>query len=243
MPQPWTIAVPSCVIPGTVAENARFLAGKVAEVGLCLFEAESCLRYGVTDIPTSLAQLPLTWHIHLPVDLPWEAGGAAAAVMALAVGGKVRFLQPRLAVLHPPAGSPETQARLLRDFAAAWRKHSACPLLLENIDTCPLATLPADIFDAFAVCLDVGHMLGFGQEVLLEQPHILHKVRLVHWSAPGAKDQHLPLRALTADQRGTACRVLRQIPREACHMLEIFHWAGVDSSRPVLTTLQENAWL
>jgi len=38
------LAAPSFVLPAGVAENARFLAGKVDEVGLCFFETQSCLN-------------------------------------------------------------------------------------------------------------------------------------------------------------------------------------------------------
>ncbi|MDO5484253.1 MAG: hypothetical protein Q4F27_05035, partial [Desulfovibrionaceae bacterium] len=74
------LAAPSFVLPGTVAENAAFLAGKVDEVALCLFEAQACLAYTAADMPAALADLPLRWHVHLPVDLPWPttAGKAEA---------------------------------------------------------------------------------------------------------------------------------------------------------------------
>ena len=91
------IAAPSFVIAANVADNASFLAHKVDEVGLCLFEAHSCLKYGPADLPASLARLPLRWHAHLPVDLPWPtqvtAGNAhparEAAQLALAVLDRV----------------------------------------------------------------------------------------------------------------------------------------------------------
>lgn len=239
MRQPWNIAAPSCVLPGTVAENARFLSGKVREVGLCLYETKPCLAYGVEDVPASLASLPLAWHAHLPVDLPWEAGGGAAAAMALAVMGKTAFLGVRLAVLHPPRETPAgDRAELLRGFAAVWRGQSSVPVLLENIETCSL-TEAAQAGEFFGLCLDVGHMLAFGQEEALGRPDVLARVRLVHWSAPGAGDQHLPLTALTPPQRRTAERAARRIPPDARHMVEVFHWAGVEASMPVLNGLLE----
>ena len=82
------LAAPSFVLPGTVAANARFLAHKVDEVALCFFEARACLAYGPEDLPPDLADLPLRWHVHLPVDQPWPARAAgahpAAACVALA---------------------------------------------------------------------------------------------------------------------------------------------------------------
>lgn len=229
-------AAPSCVIPGTVAENARFLAGRVAEVGLCLFETEACLNYGVEDLPASLKDLPLIWHVHLPVDLPWEAGGRAAAAVALALMGKVEYLPLRAAVLHPPDSVHSEQ--LLRDFAALWREHCQVPLLLENIDISSLVELEALLGESpWGICLDVAHALGYGQEALLHNVSLLQKVALVHWSAPGQRDQHLPLTALTPQELEIARKVARVLPAKAHHLLEIFHWSGVEASVPVLRSI------
>lgn len=229
-------AAPSCVIPGTVAENAHFLAGRVTEVALCFFETQPCLAYGVEDLPMNLKGLGLLWHVHLPVDLPWEAGGRAAAAMALALMGKVAYLSPWAAVLHPPH-SPQAHT-LLRDFAQLWRQHTELPLLLENIDTAPLVDMQALVVqENFGICLDVAHALGYGQDALLNNSVLLQKVALVHWSAPGQQDQHLPLTALTPDEWDIARRVTQKLPADAHHVLEIFHWNSVETSAPLLHQL------
>lgn len=232
-------AAPSFVLPGTVAENARFLSGRVSEVGLCLFDARACLGYGAEDLPAELAALPLTWHAHLPVDLPWEDGGAAAASLALAVLDRVRYLSPRMAVLHPPEthGDPTRRDALLVAFAAVWRA-SGIPVLLENIAGCPLTDM-TDIIchQNFGVCLDVGHLLGYAQGRLSETPELMRRVRLVHWSAPGTRDQHLPLTALTPEERMTARRVAADLPDGVTHLVEVFHWRGVEESLPVLESV------
>lgn len=73
------ITVQSWVIKGSIAENALFLQNRTDEIGLCLFEWRSCLAYGEAGLPPWLADLPLFWHVHLPLDLPWEAGPYKAA--------------------------------------------------------------------------------------------------------------------------------------------------------------------
>ena len=229
-------AAPSFVLPGTVAENARFLAGRVEEVALCCFETAGCLAYTEADLPPELAALPLSWHLHLPVDLPWEAGGEAAAGAALAVFGRVAYLSPQLAVLHPPAGmSPDAARGALTVFARRWRAHAAPPLLLENISGCQLTELGPDFLEGegLGVCLDVGHLLGYAQAELLASG-LPERARLVHWSAPGPRpggDRHLPLPAFTAAQRAVARDLLRRISPVAVHLLEVFDWAGVEASR------------
>lgn len=235
------IAASSCVIPGTLAENMRFLAKRVPEVGLCLFEARSCLEYGLADVPAGLADLPLRTHVHLPVDLPWEAGGAAAAALALAVLGKVSYLHPRLAVLHPPDttfGSLEDRKALVQAFMEMWRRYSGLPVLLENVAGCPLTDM-ADLIcrQELGICLDFGHVLGYHQDALAACPDLLRRVQLVHWSAPGRQDQHLPLTALTPDQKAWLRQTASLLPSGITHLVEVFHWNGVEASLPVLKEL------
>ncbi|WP_206214906.1 MULTISPECIES: cobamide remodeling phosphodiesterase CbiR [unclassified Desulfovibrio] len=229
------LAAPSFVLPGTVAENARFLAGRVEEVGLCCFETAGTLAYTATDLPPELAALPLRWHLHLPADLPWARGGAAAAEVALAVLARLAYLAPHLAVLHPPVGMHVREARaLLAAFAAPWHAAGAPPLLLENIRGCELTELGGEFLDGegLGVCLDVGHLLGYVQGRLLAS-ELPERARLVHWSAPGpapGEDRHLPLPAFTRAQRAVALGLLRRFSPGAVHLAEVFHWEGAAAS-------------
>lgn len=239
------LAAPSCVLPAPVADNAAFLAGKVDEVGLCFFETRSCLEYTQRDLPREHALLPLRWHVHLPVDLPWPARAAkaasparGAASLALAVMDKAAHLRPHLAVLHPPQGNVAGQRALLADFQEHWRTHTSVPLLLENVGHCDVACLGENFLreHGLGLCLDVGHLLGYGQENLLASP-LVEDAALAHWSAPGARDQHLPLTELTPVQRQTAAAVMRRLPATAVHLLEIFQQEGLFASLPVLAAL------
>jgi len=241
------IAAPSFVIPAGVAENARFLAGKVDEVGLCLFETAACLHYGPQDLPQDLALLPLRWHAHLPVDLPWPAKKSAAAHpareatnAALAVLEKTAFLHPRRAVLHPPLGNPEEQRRLLADFSRHWRQATDVPLLLENVEHSDVLCLGQDFLEEhhLGFCLDVGHLLGYAQDNLLHST-LPERAAMAHWSAPGERDRHLPLTSLTPSQERTAALVMARLPDNAVHMAEVFNWSGVARSLPVLAALAQ----
>ncbi len=234
------IAAPSCVLLDTVANNAMFLASRVEEVGLCFFEAFSCLNYTEADLPQSLASLPLRWHIHLPVDLPWENDdGSKAARLALQVAEKAAYLKPRFAVLHPPvhiSAQASMQEKLLLSFVKAWYAQSNIPILLENIAGAPLVNLGNKLFNLpnapIGVCLDVGHMLGFEQDALLHS-QLLECVQLVHWSAPGKKDEHLSLDCFTAHEYKIVQELAKKLPRDICHMLEIFNWNGIEKSYPI----------
>lgn len=237
------IGAPSFVQPANVADNARFLAGRVDEVALCFFEARSCLDYTAADLPPDLAALPLTWHVHLPVDLPWPRKKDAAAVrvaveLALRVFGRAAPLGPWAAVLHAPKGSPVLQRFILRHAAASWQRRSKVPLLLENTDICDIAGLgrgfPAE--HGLGFCLDVGHLMGYAQNALWASS-LPETAALIHWSAPGARDQHLALHRFTASQWHLARQLAARLPRTCRHLLEIFRWQGVEESLPLLRDL------
>lgn len=254
------IAAPSFVMPAGVAENARFLAERVDEVALCLFESSACLQYDSGDLPPDLAALPLRWHAHLPVDLPWSRGPAVrqasparrAACTAAAVIARlmalVPGLVPRVAVLHPPEGPPDLQRTLLADFAEHWRNGADnpeappalrhIPLLLENVAHSDVACLGKNFLHehGLGLCLDVGHLLGYAQKKLLHSA-LPSQAGLLHWSAPGKGDQHLPLTALTPSQRRIARRIMADAPSTSTHLVEVFKWEGLAASLPVLSAL------
>jgi len=234
-----TVAAPSCVIPGTAAQNVRFLAeraaGRIQEIALCFFETEACLAYTEDELPAALAKLPFSWHMHLPVDLPWQSGPEASADCALSLVNKVEAFKVRMAVLHAPA--LPARMELLAVFADMWYARCDVPLLLENIDTCDLVDLTPLIVDAdFGVCLDLGHMLGYGQQKILEIPELIRRVQLAHWSAPGGADLHLPLTRLTQEEERCVLAAAAKLPETTVHLLEIFDWSGVEES---LTLLQK----
>jgi hypothetical protein len=237
------LALPSWVAPGSLADNCRFLAGRADEAGLLLLEASSCLAYGPEDIPADLGLLPLRFHAHLPLDLPWEAPAEAARVCC-ALWEKISRLRPGGAVLHPPAQGRAGQKALAAFLdKAALSGLSPGIFLLENTrenDLCALVPLARDYGLRF--CLDMGHILAYGQERLLDDGALLAGTELLHLSAPGPKgDAHLPLTALDAGGLSLARRLIRTAPRQAVIMLEMFRWSRVEASLPLLRQWLEQA--
>ena len=232
------IAAPSCVIPGTAAQNARFLhqraGGRIREIALCFFETQPSLACTADDLPE--AELPFSWHVHLPVDLPWQIGPEASANCALRLMRKIEALQPRMAVLH--ASDLPARKALLAAFADMWSARCAVPLLLENVESCDLLDVARIIADAeCGVCLDLGHMLAYGQHAILDHPELVSRVRLAHWSAPGGADRHLSLARLTEEEKGALQAAAAQLPDTTTHLLEIFDWNGVEESLALLPEL------
>jgi len=233
-----TVAAPSWVMPGTVRDNALFLSGEVDEVGLCFFETAACLAYGENDLPEHLADLPLGWHVHLPGDLPWCDGGAEAAVPALRLMDKVAFLGAHRAVLHPPVGFADGAARLVA-FVRAWEAAGRNPedLCLENIRGEDLTGLWRTLCDlGCKVCLDMGHVLSYGQYGLLSLPGLSGRTSMLHVNAPGPGGRHLSLDTLDGAGCGVGRAMCALLPDDAVVMVEVFDWEGVRRSLPLLET-------
>ena len=235
LPGGWVLAAPSWLIPGDLAANCRFLSGRVDEVGLLFFETTACLAYTAKDLPEVLAGLSLAYHVHLPVDLPWENPPACAKICAL-LWEKVAFLRPTRAVLHPPIGSaaPDVLRNFLETFAGLG--HAPDLLTVENHKDCDLLGL-AEVIREFSlqVCLDLGHVRAYGQEALLDCPALTGRVTLLHLSAarPG-KDLHRSLAELDPEGHALLLRALAATPPDAALMPEIFALPGFEASLDIL---------
>lgn len=259
------IAAPSWVFPGSILDNCRFLEGKVDEVALLFFDAESSLAYTRQDLPSSLASLALSYHVHLPSVLPWEKGGDAVAALCLRLMEKVAHLGVGRCVLHPPPARGERPAEeLLEGFAGEWEKagRSLGDICVENTRENDLAALIRRRFftgTGFGLCLDLGHILAYGQQELAALVAGLPGlpglpgascssgaystsgfgapvVRMVHCNAPGegegAKSAHLPLTALDGAGLALGEALCALLPPEGILVAELFSWAAIAASMP-----------
>ncbi|WP_421903018.1 cobamide remodeling phosphodiesterase CbiR [Maridesulfovibrio sp.] len=218
------ISAPSWVIPGTIAENCRFLAGKVDEVALLFFETESCLAYTDADLPQELAYTGLAFHIHHPLDLPWEKGGGRVAEIVLALNEKAEHLNPSAHVVHPPPAGPEA-AGVIQEFAAVISRSGIDPetVLFENIKENSLFGLTGNIADCgMKICLDLGHILAYAQHDLLRESGLDGQVRMLHLNAPGPKGRHLGLEHLDRDGFETLDILFEKLSKGGTVTVEVF---------------------
>ena len=221
---PFQLAAPSWVIPGTVAENCRFLSGKVDEVALLFFETKSCLGYTYNDLPQELSDCRLAYHIHHPLDLPWSEGGERVADIVLALAGKAAHLKPKAHVIHPPLAGPQA-AGLIRDFAEAISRSGATAeeFLFENIKDNSLLGLTETIAECgMKICLDLGHILAYAQHDILHDPYLDGRVRMLHLNAPGPKGKHLGLDKLHAEGLEIMGYLLEMLSEGGVVTVEVF---------------------
>lgn len=229
------VAAPSWVFAGSIQENCEFLAGKVDEVALLFFDVESSLAYTKVELPHSLAFLPLTYHVHLPQNLPWE-DGAKAATIAVQLMDNVSHLQAKKAVLHPAIMNAE---QFLPHFVNVWCKAGRNPsdILVENIKGCDLTQL-APVIDALGVkvCLDIGHFLAYNQSNLASTLLLTKNITMLHLNAPGKGNKlssHLPLTELAQEDVIAVRAICDMVPANATIVLELFSCDAIIQSLPL----------
>ncbi|SDB17159.1 Sugar phosphate isomerase/epimerase [Desulfonatronum thiosulfatophilum] len=223
------IAAPSFVWPEHIAGNCLRLCEHVDEVGLLFLESQTCLAYTDHDLPKFLGETGLRFHVHLPLDLPWCEGPERVWQVIWGLQKKAAFLNPWGVVLHPPSmvGIRSLQEEVIDPLASVadqWLQSGAQAesLLLENTRENDLIALwPLIQALKLGICLDLGHLLAYGQG-MHNIPGVWPHVRMVHLSAPGPHGEHFSLRKL--DDRGFALmqEILRQIDPGCVLMVEVF---------------------
>ena len=239
------IGAPSWVKAGTVADNARFLAGRVDEVELCFYERTSSLAYGYADLPPSLKTLPLAWHVHLPFDL--FANGAEDAIRdGLALMEKIDAFGARQAVFHPPR-----ETRVLLRFLEAWeqsgrRREDA---LAENTPDAPLSrVLELARETGCGLCPDLGHTLqewracNEPEAIVSAWERALALSPLIHLNAviPGQGSRHAPLTALACEEQVFLARMFECLESGRLFVFELFSWPQIEASLVFLKNMARN---
>ncbi|MCJ2166081.1 hypothetical protein DWB63_16125 [Pseudodesulfovibrio sp. S3] len=216
---PFTLAAPSFVLPAGAAENSLFLADYFPEIALLFFETEACLAYTETDLPAHLADLACSWNVHLPLDLRWEDGLDATWQKIDGLLNKAAYLSPHAYVLHPP-----TQPDMLVPLAARLRDKGVDPamFLVENIGQCSLTPIWEQVVEGgYSACLDIGHILAYGQHDVLDLPGIWERTRMLHVYGAERRMKHWPLTELDAQGQEILCTMLEKVS-DVTVTLELF---------------------
>ncbi len=242
------LAAPSYVVPAGVVENCRFLAPHFQDIGLYFLEVQPCLDYRAEDLPGKGDAA--RFHVHLPLDLPWDQGAGTVFALVSRLCDKIVHLSPWGYALHPPAGmAPDASNRNLAEFADLWRRAGRDPadILLENVEGAGARRLfPAAWDCGFSLCLDLGHMLAYAQEDILSLPGVFARTRMLHVYAPfdpsrpedmalvGRGHRHRALSALDGKGRALLRDLLENAPCDAAVMLEVFSERDMAASREAL---------
>lgn len=198
---PLRLGATSYVVEAGLVDNAAYLAGRVQDMQLVLFDlpdGPSNLPDAATvaDLARIAAHTGLSYTVHLTVDVaPLDADAVSHPSLdkAQAVIERTAGLRPHAYVLHldgralraagyPPADAATWQAGMARSLArlAVWAG-GAARLAVENLEGYPpdLVT-PSAHAAGTGRCVDVGHLWLDGHDPL---PHLAQagdRLRVVH---------------------------------------------------------------
>ncbi len=238
---PFRLGTSSYIIPDDILPNVRWLAGKVRDIELVLFEVDD----GPNNLPTPdvLAELAslsrthdLSYTVHLPLDLRLGADGDEQHISlrkAKRVIDCTLALEPHAFVLHLDGKEvrkdavPEalhqwqTQAARALEIAAGWAG-SAARLAVENLEGYPtdfnfpvLARIPA------SQCVDIGHLWLEGYDPLPYLQTCLPRTRVIHLHGIGERD-HQSLAYVPSEQLDPVIACLLENKYRGVVTLEIF---------------------
>jgi sugar phosphate isomerase/epimerase len=214
------IGTTSYIVPADIVTNARWLAGKVQDVELVIFESDEL----GTNLPDSRtidelirigSENDLTYTVHLPLDLRLADSERSIGIAAQVIEA-TRTLGPVGYVVHLD-GNEEPESEGLRRWTerccsclvqlgeAAGSLHLLC---VENLDDQSPIMLNA-ILDRMPVscCIDVGHLWKGGLDPLPCLESWLPRCRVVHIHGVGTRD-HKALSLMPEDALDPVVRKL-----------------------------------
>jgi sugar phosphate isomerase/epimerase len=200
MKYPFRLGTTSYIIPADILPNVRYLAGKVQDVELVLFEVDD----GPNNLPTPeqigelhslAADNDLTYTVHLPLDLRLAEDGSPRHV-SLEKARKVidctRALEPWAYVLHLDGKSVrggatpdalrrwQDQAVQSLEIVGGW-VGGLQKLAVENLEGYPL-DFYRPVLERIAVSrtVDVGHLWLDGHNPVAYLREALPRTRVIH---------------------------------------------------------------
>lgn len=205
---PFRLGTSSYIIPADILPNAHYLAGKVRDIELILFEVDD----GQNNLPTpevidELIQLAalydLTYTVHLPLDLKLGADGSEqdiSLIKAHMVIELTKRLNPWAYVLHlegkevrdskDPAVLLHWQDQAVRalEIVSEWAG-GADKLAVENLEHYPPDFIQP-VLDRIPVsrCVDVGHLWLDGVPIMPYLKKALPRTRVIHLHGIGERD-------------------------------------------------------
>ncbi len=233
-PFPFRLGTTSYIIPADILPNVRYLAGKVRDIELVLFEVdeEGPDSPAASNLPDAslcaelrrLAALyDLSWTVHLPLDLRLAEDGSArdkSIEKARRVIESIRSLDPWAYIVHLDG----RQVRGCTDPARlqSWQDNAVKALEIvggwaggvEKLAVENLEGYPADFWDPVleripvSRCVDVGHLWLDGVPVLPYLQRAMPRTRVIHMHGIAARD-HASLAHIAQDELDEVLTYLR----------------------------------
>ena len=219
---PFRLGTTSYIIPADILPNVRYLADKVQDVELVLFEVEEGSgnlpnREQIAEMRRIAADNDLTYTVHLPLDLRLAEDGSLrhkSLEKAKRVIDCTSELNPWAFVLHLDGKAARNGAtinvmqrwqeqavqslKIVGDWAGGIKK-----LAVENIEGYPL-DFYEPVLEQIGVSrtVDVGHLWLDNHDPVAYLRHALHRTRVIHIHGIDGRDhkslEHVPTEKLRA---------------------------------------------
>jgi sugar phosphate isomerase/epimerase len=251
---PFRLGTTSYIIPDDLAPNVRYLADKVDDVELVLFESDEVSNLpdeGVIETLGALAEShDLTYTVHLPLDIDLGSRDALARQRSVEKCCKVvrltEPLQPFAYLLHLPG---RRDGRAPADDLASWTAalEGSIQRLLDDGPAAEVFCVETLAYPyeyvwglvqrhGLAVCLDIGHILLGGYDLAAYLDSYLPRCRVVHLHGIREGKDHRDIGGLPRD---SLVRILGDLDATAVQQarvltLEVFNQRDFDRSLGVL---------
>ncbi len=258
---PFRIGTTSYIIPDDILPNVRYLAGKVQDVQLVLFELEDEQNNlpdpaQVAELNTIAAQADLTYTVHLPLDLrlAGQDGEIHASLRkARRVIEATRGLSPRAYIVHLDGRDEKDsddittlqhwQEQAVRSVEYVSRLAGDAKLLaVENLEKYPVAFNDEVIYrSGCSRCIDIGHLWLDGQDPTVFFHGRIEQTKTMHIHGINGRD-HKSLRHMQPEQLDVVFRQLIEYPFSGILTIEVFSEDDLLTSMEAITQSIHRVW-
>lgn len=250
---PFRLGTSSYIIPDDILPNVRYLAGKVQDIELVLFESDEFSNLPSPEVIRELVDLAakhgLTYSVHLPLDV--YLGNDDRTERERSVGKCRRIIEltkalPKSAfVMHFEAGkgmdinafSDEERSRFAENLADSARMlldgcgHPPELFCAENLNYPFEIVWPVIKQFGFSVTLDVGHLEYYGFPTADYLARYLSRTKVLHMHGTTEGRDHNSLAYMCPEALDMVVEALRKAEGEPkVFTLEIFSEADFLSS-------------
>lgn len=250
---PFRVGTTSYILPDEIYPNLQYLAGKIQDVELVLFEVDD----GPSNLPDEAAvlafkrlaeQAGMSFTVHLPLDLRLGDDGEEGHISMLKARRVIdctRNLSPLAYVLHldgkdvrrDACGAAlqkwRDQAVRSLEITAGWAGDAA-RLAVENLEGYPLEFWEPVLQRApVSRCVDIGHLWLDGHDPLPYLKEALPRTRVMHLHGIHQRD-HQSLKYAPPEQLDRVIHYLMSAGYSGVLTLEIFNQEDFLSSLDAL---------
>ena len=247
---PFRIGTTSYIIPDDILPNVRWLAGKVRDIELVLFDIDEYCNIPDEAQTAELIELAgtngLSYTVHLPLNLNFsDTERDISIVKAMKVINGTRMLDPLAYVCHLECKDiPEKEGHELRLWqeqriralkALSEESGLSAEIAVENLESYPIEwNEPVIRKCGTHACLDIGHLFVRKQDPVPVMRKWLPLTSVVHLHGVGTRD-HQSLRHMPKEMIRTVISELLLADYRGVVTLEVFNEADLQGSLEMIS--------